>query len=326
MSETNVNPNQLVYLEGICTLEHYEAEDGTRKQVLHDISMEGCRGESWVTVCDSAFEMRLLVEIMANARPYQKGRCILNRRGMRRKKKVILPHVFYIGSTNMLFERMSVLEYVMMLTAVKKKNPIERQKEIFENMIETGLGYIGLSSIYELSPQEKAIVTLFSSLYLDSEIIIMNLARLMFQPEESKIIASISSKIRAQNKIFIFSTLDLYMAQLCATHGIFLHDGKQIYAGKLYETIEKYDRRILHIEDSNILKIYDVLNSSLRECTLELLDKELNVYTSMHKDLYIPEVYRILNQARLYPAKIVKSEPELALAWKEVKKEYDLSK
>ena len=53
---------------------------------------------------------------MANIRPYDRGKCVLIERGMMRSKRVILRHVFYIGSSEMLYNNMNVLEFLMIST------------------------------------------------------------------------------------------------------------------------------------------------------------------------------------------------------------------
>ena len=101
---------QCVLMEHVGSMEYYQSPQQDPKQVFSDINFEALEGEVWAILGTSAFEVRLLLEIIANARPYKDGRCVLAQKGMMRKKRTILPHVYYIGSTNMLFTNMNVLE------------------------------------------------------------------------------------------------------------------------------------------------------------------------------------------------------------------------
>ena len=123
---------QCVLMEHVGSMEYYQSPQQDPKQVFSDINFEALEGEVWAILGTSAFEVRLLLEIIANARPYKDGRCVLAQKGMMRKKRTILPHVYYIGSTNMLFTNMNVLEYLMYITAREQGDAAVRQKRILE--------------------------------------------------------------------------------------------------------------------------------------------------------------------------------------------------
>lgn len=58
-------------------MEYYQSPQQEPKQVFSDINFEALEGEVWAVLGTSAFEVRLLLEIIANARPYKDGRCVL---------------------------------------------------------------------------------------------------------------------------------------------------------------------------------------------------------------------------------------------------------
>ena len=83
---------QCVLMEHVGSMEYYQSPQQEPKQVFSDINFEALEGEVWAILGTSAFEVRLLLEIIANARPYKDGRCVLAQKGMMRKKRTILPH------------------------------------------------------------------------------------------------------------------------------------------------------------------------------------------------------------------------------------------
>ncbi len=123
---------------------------------------------------DAPFEIKLLLEIMANIKPYHGGRCVLVERGMMRSKRIILEHVFYIGDSTMLYDNMNVLEFLMFATAKQKIKPACRQEQLFEFLIGIGLGHISLTPIKMLPGEEKAIIILLVAVYSESVMIVFN--------------------------------------------------------------------------------------------------------------------------------------------------------
>ena len=68
---------QCVLMEHVGSMEYYQSPQQDPKQVFSDINFEALEGEVWAILGTSAFEVRLLLEIIANARPYKDGRCVL---------------------------------------------------------------------------------------------------------------------------------------------------------------------------------------------------------------------------------------------------------
>lgn len=318
-----VKSDQLVLLEKICSLEFYEFEEIERKHVLSNISMEGMAKESWAFLGDSAFELRLLLEIIANARPYDSGRCVLAKRGMMRKKRLILPHVYYIGSTNMLFDHMNVLEYMLLINKRVKENSFVLEKKIMQDLIDAGLGYLSLSDIKHLSAQERAMITLFTSIYYESRIIIMNLARLPFSDEEITCIHHISGRLRQQHKIFIFSTMHPELAQRCATNIAIIHEGAMAFCGKMDAFVKEYDKRIIHMEDEHIQLYYDILQVEAKACEFLCENGTLDIFCEHDKSRQLLSIYHILNRYKSIPKVMERTDPSLSNAWKELIRAYE---
>ena len=76
-----------VFMEHLSSSEYFLWEDKGPARVLHDIDLLIKSAECWGISGERAFAIRLLLEIMANIRPYDGGRCILAERGMLPPKK-----------------------------------------------------------------------------------------------------------------------------------------------------------------------------------------------------------------------------------------------
>ena len=137
----------VLFMEGLSSREYFYAEGQKPRRVLKDINLTFRRPEAWAVYGRSFYEIKLLLEIMANIKPYHDGKCVLVERGMMRNKRVILEHVFYIGAPTMLYDNMNVLEYLMFATARKGFSPVYRQAQLFELLIDTGLGHISLTAV-----------------------------------------------------------------------------------------------------------------------------------------------------------------------------------
>ena len=58
------------------------------KHVLEDINFTACQGQLWSILGSSIFEIKLLLEIMANARTYEKGKLMIAGFDTTKKKRI----------------------------------------------------------------------------------------------------------------------------------------------------------------------------------------------------------------------------------------------
>ena len=122
----------------VTSSEMYRYPDGREEAVLRDITLDIKLGECWGVIGDEAFELELLMQIIANVRPYGSGRCSLVERGMMRRKRRILSHVFYISGGDTVPGNLNTLEYLMYVTASSKVPDRKRQASILEALLASG--------------------------------------------------------------------------------------------------------------------------------------------------------------------------------------------
>lgn len=313
-----VKSKQTVLLEHVYSMEYYQKDDHEPKQILKDISLTMHKGEIWEILGTSAFELRLLLEIIANSRAYQKGTCVLAHKGMMRKKRGILPHVYYIGSTNMLFDNMNVLEYLMFITAKDKGDVVERQKRIFQDLLDMELGYLSLSTIRSLTPAQRSVVTLMAALMSESELIVWNIARLQYDELCKKALTCICEEIKKQEKTLVFSTFDYAMCECISTHIAGVKNGTICYKGSTSSFMETWDHASVIIEDDEPTMIKEALMLVYPDITCEIKDQVMILSDEQHREKFYQHVFDTLAIHEIYPRSIVKHKICVENAWKEV--------
>jgi ABC-2 type transport system ATP-binding protein len=185
---------------------------------------------------------------MAGARAYEKGKCSLAGYGMMRRKRVVLPHTMYIGSTNMLFTNMKVLEYLMFATSKGGEDALDRQQRILDRLIAVGLDHVTLTPVGLLSPQERAVVTLFCAMFSQCRLFVVNLPRLVYDAALVKAMANIAELIRNEGKALVITTEYFELAQAVSTGILLVQDGGVKYRGPLSDFLTRYDKVAFTIE------------------------------------------------------------------------------
>ena len=257
----------MVRMQNLCGAEYLMYEGQAPRRVIENIWLRIRTGQVWAIYALTPYEAALLLQIMANVHPYEDGRCVLAERGMMRKKRVILPHVFYIGSADMMYDTMNVLEYLMFATAKQRTKPAARQERLFEWLIECGLGDLLLTEIRWLDAEEKAIVILMAAAFAQSGIVVFNMPQLEFNENLLRAFAHISSRMREDGKALILSTTDARLIQSACTHAAFLAHGHILFQGSVDGLRAHFDVYTVRIEADEILE--ERLRESFREYRLD---------------------------------------------------------
>lgn len=291
----------VVVMDRVYSMEHYKDKNNNITQVLEDISFTAQSGEVWSVIGDSYFEINLLLEIIANTKPYQKGKCVLVETGMMKLKRIIVPHTFYIGTCDMCFNNMKVLEYLMFATGKSKKDVIDRQEELVDLLVELGLGYIILVNINDLSDEEKGIVSLIVATLSESKLIVFNIPYLKFNQEEINAIDKLGELIVDSDKTLIFSTQDYDLAQTVSNKLLILKSGSVLFEGSKDEFVNKYDNVILNITSDNCNEIKNILLKELPQLEFIVEDNYMEVLNYSDIKINNYDVYKILANYKIIP-------------------------
>lgn len=239
------NPVEFVaQITNVESVEVYKYPGGAEDKVLREISFDIRRGECWCVAGSEAFEIELLLEIIGSVRPYDNGRVILAERGMMRRKRRVLPHVFFISDGDVIFPNMNTLEYLMFATANMPGEASRRQAHILQRLLDTGLYYLTLTPIKYLSRAQKAVISLLAASFTMSLLIIFSVPQLQFDSRLSMGIRGITDIITRGGGAVLIGTKDLAMAQEAGTHAAFLIGGRVTHSGSMREVMGKLDKRV----------------------------------------------------------------------------------
>ena len=318
------SPQRVVLMKAIASVEHFLDGEGIPRRVLDNITLLIGRGEAWGINGTSLFEIKLLLEIMANIRPYDRGKCVLIERGMMRRKRVILKHVFYIGSPEMLYNNMNVLEFLMFATAQSKINKVVLQEQIFELIIAIGLGHLSLTPNYMLTQEEKAVITLIAAAYSDSLIIVFNFPEYVWDEVLIDVIAKITNFIREKGKTLILATQDCLLIEKACSHTAITKEGQLIYSGTVENFRLNFDKVEVIIRDKAVHAMMEKLVMLLPDYKLVSDDDRLMI---SRKDSEVSDhraIYKIIVESGFTPESIEISSKTVQNAYEELLWQHDL--
>ena len=241
--ERVIKNKYVVVTDQLYSMEYYRdiKTNEISKQVLCDISLKVKEGEVCSIIGNQTYEIKLLMDIISNTKPYQSGKCVLNERGMMKRKRHIVEDVFYIASTNMLYHNMTVLEYLTFVTNSQKGNLIQRQLNILNELCDLGLDYISLTHIMHLSPAEKTLVLMVCAYYAKTPVVMMNLPRITYDQKALLAFSKIVELLKKENRSFIYATHDTHLANMISNHIILLKEGQIIENLNYLDFVTKYD-------------------------------------------------------------------------------------
>ncbi|PKM52565.1 MAG: hypothetical protein CVV02_00060 [Firmicutes bacterium HGW-Firmicutes-7] len=316
----------IVSIKNLSSREYFLYDNKERRQVLKNINLFMNKEETWGIMGESAFEIKLLLEIMANIRAYDTGRCILVERGMLRHKRIILKHVFYIGNSDMIYENMNVLEFLVFAIIKFKADKVELQEQIFEFLIDMGLGHISLTSNKMLTKEEKAVITLIAAAHSDSVMIVFNFPDYRFDEVLVDAIEKIADFMRKRGKCLIIGTQNGHLIDKTCSHISVLADGNIIYQGTVENFCLSFDKVMVIIRDANIYSIMDKLIEIFPEYKISIKSDSLLI-NRLNEEIYDPlSIYKKIIEMGIVPDYMEINPKTVSNAYEEIIVEHDLQK
>jgi ABC-type ATPase involved in cell division len=200
-------------------------KDGVFSHIIKNVSFELKKADVLALLGEDYVQTRIVTEIVASLRNYYAGQCVLAERGMMRDKRHILPHLFFFDHNSMLFENMTVLEYCAFVLNRKSKDYAVTQKDTLLTLTDCGLDYISLTPIHLLTDAEKCLVQLFTAYLSKSNIVVAELSRVSFLPNEINAFSKITKLITQQQCSLLFATMQIELVYACSRRYIEIKDG-----------------------------------------------------------------------------------------------------
>lgn len=287
MAKTNIkkeysrHPQPQTYIvqaTDIVSSELYRYQDEHEFPVLNGITLDVKIGECWGVVGEEAFELELLLQIIANVRPYGSGRCSLVERGMMRRKSRILPHVFFISGGDTVPGNLNTLEYLMYVTASTRVADRRRQATILESLLESELHYLTLVPLKYLSTAERATVCLLSAAMSQSLLVVFSVADLAFPPQLARGVRYIAEMIQKRGGAVLIGASDCDFVQEACTHAAFLVNGEFAKSGDLPTLLETLDQRAYILTSNAPQRLADAVNNLGQGLQAYVFGHEVHIY------------------------------------------------
>ncbi len=318
--------DNVVLMEKLSSKEFFLEDGADPKPVLGEIDLSIQKGQVWGINGKSLFEIKLLLEIMANIKPYRDGKCVLVEQGMMRLKRIILPHIFYVGSPGMVYNNMNVLEFLMFATAKSRVDKVEQQEQIFESLINIGLKNISLTPLNMLSKEQKAVIILIVGAYSGSQLIVFNFPDYDFDDVLLGAMAKTARFITSKEKTLVVGTKDSSLIEKACSHTAFLLDGRIFFQGTVKEFRLTYDKIMITIWDQKISEMAEALAAVLPQYQYDIRDKSLVVSNFGPEESNPKLVYEKVVEAGFAPEKVRINPKKVQNACEEIIKQYDLQK
>lgn len=315
----NGDRKTLVRMEKLTAAEYLLRPGAPPQRLVENVWMRIEEAQTWGVCAPTCCEIGLLLAIMGSVHPYESGRCVLIGRGMMRRKRVVLPHVFYIGNADMIGGAMTALEYLMLATAKLPVKPAARQHMLLEQLVADGLKELALTPLRWLDDAEKAAVILTAASHSQSDIVILNLPGLAYGDAMRGAIARIGARMREQGKALVIGTRDNGLIQRACTHAALLARGKMLFQGTVAGLRARFD-------------VYDVLADIDAGDEKKLRDRyPAFVFARRGGDLLIGgggrparDIFRAVLDAGVTPAGMRVNEKTVQNAWEALARKHDL--
>lgn len=322
MIQNDQSVKKTVLLNEVCSAELHVRDEITER-VLRDISLEVLMGEVVGIAAEETDEARLLLEIIASVRPYYSGKCILAEIGMMQKKRVILPFLFYIDTPNMLYDNMTVLEYIVFATMHSDILPKKRQRNILEDLIHFGMEPIAFKLISSIEDTDKIIVELIAASYSDSTLVVLNALDYVFSTEQIRTIEKICAIIRTRGSVVIGTTQAKFIG-ICCDKVAFIIDGKIEYFGLVSDLCKSWDKVLYLITDRKAEHVAELLREAYEAYTYVVSGDNVLVFNYSDDSISDEEFIKILFRQGVKPDNIKINKGRVENSFEELRRLNDL--
>ena len=137
-------------------------------------------------------------------------------------------------------------------------------------MVSVGLGYISLTLIQKLTPNEKMLLELFSAYISPAPIVVANISDYEFDDKDIQVIKKIANLIvKDQNRCLVIGTMEAKLIGIVCNKTLFTIDGKPRYNGGVDELVHRFDHIKVIINDAHQKEMMATLQRLFPELIIE---------------------------------------------------------
>lgn len=324
---------QILELKDIRSTQYFKPLNGKTVPVLSAVNLSIRSGEIWALASRLYLTSSLLLSVIGNTVSYDSGEAKITGENMPRHKRRMLRDVFYIGTTDMLYEDMNVLEFLSFATQhadrLSHLNGPQSQKAILDFLVEADLGYISLSQISYLSEEERVLILMICAYYSNNSFIVLNSGDLKLEAGLVDSFAYIVNAYKESQQAFIFPALNNDRMMDCATHIAVLSHGVTVYQGTVEQLKMEYDELSFTLQARHPKFAASVLVNLLPDYTVQLLGDKILLSHKHSKaapdDMEIQYLYAQIREAELWIEQVQVNKKTVSNAVKEALHVHDLS-
>ena len=321
--------NHVLDLKQVRSHEYFAELDGRVLPVLDGIDLDIYAGEVWAVTATRAYTVGLLLDVIGNVRSFDTGTAMITEQDMPQQKKIILPDVFNIGSGDMLYEDMNVLQFISFATQkstmLDELNAPASQKNILDFLVAADLAYISLSKIAYLSLEERVLITMICACYSQNSLIVINQPQMRMIGRLRDSFAYIVGRMREQVQTVVFATADDYdLIEASASHIAYIQEGKMVYAGEVDLFKRTYDKVAFVLTPRRPQYAYDTITDLLPDYQVSLEHNKIVIRdpeaAGSPDDMDVQYLYAQIREAELWIEQVYINEKSIVNAIKEVKR------
>ncbi len=264
----------------VSSMERYAKDEDGDTPVLQSVSLEVPARSIFGVTGEDRFALQLIAEIAGTLKPHEKGRCILMETGMMRKKRRILPHVFYVNDQDVLYDHMQVLTYLMFISEHAGDKHEVIQERWLELLLDTGSYRMALTRIAHLTRDERMLVSLHAACASKARIVMADLSMTGIPRERHAEFTRLFARMSKEGKTVFLVCPDEGFVGRCCTHAALLADGCILVSGEIKALCEKYDRRLVTIFSVEARKAADLIAEAFPELGIVQGPGKLKLYGS----------------------------------------------
>ncbi len=242
---------------------------------LSNISLVIEKGEVCGISAENKDELSVLIEILGNMRPYYKGFVKLTNLGTSSFKRAILDYIFYIDSHKMVYDDMTLIEQLMLITIMsnkdKKANYANLEKGVLDDIMACHLEDLVNVKIKALSVSTKMVIAIMVACMSNSEKVIINASNYTFTQTDCDRINHIFDYFKGK-KTIVLGTLQSKLIGMCSSHVIYLVHGTVKVDCSITELYEKWDKVICSISCDDPNRLCDLIKAKFKGTSTGILD------------------------------------------------------
>ncbi|MCI2068049.1 MAG: hypothetical protein LKJ88_00525 [Bacilli bacterium] len=294
--------NVSIIVKDLISAEHYK-EEGKLIPLLDGLSFEILKGQKVGISSTNKEELVALIEILGNMRSYYKGYVKLSSLGTKALKRAVVEQIYYLDSSSMLYEDMSLLKHLMLIRNIYCQShglefePGVEQKRMLDYIKEAKMASYVLTPIKKMPETIKFIVSIMVALLSDSEKIVINASQYVFSYEECSVIQALFQMFK--EKTIIIGTGDNKLIGMSCDQVIYLSKGKLKTFSSVNDLYKNWDKVTCSIKTEQSQELIDIIHSLAKGKELDCLPQDGYVYVKyLEPSAFLNEEFFTLCESR----------------------------